>query len=457
MPIRTGRTAGLASLTVLSLVLCLAGTALSQTEINSNAASQKTPSSSAKPPSRDHQPSEDQELQESIAEAGNDRAALLRHLEGFLKKHPEFQQRPQIYRALVETSLQLRDNTRATDYAERIVALNPEDISITLLAIQLLERDSDESGLHRAVNYSTRVLQYVEKTSATEKSPRVSQQEWETEKGRDQSAILLLRGRLYMKLHDNAAAQKDLETSYAVLPSAGAAEKLGEIAELTKDLNVAIREYARAFVLAEAATGTASRHEVRQKLGNVWRLLHGSEDGLGEYLLHTYDDVAAPASGSKTRRNPEAKDPYEFTLRTAPDGAPFRLAKMRGKLLVLNFWATWCGPCHAMEPLFERVAAAFQGTPDVLFLSANCDEDESLVPPYLKDERLRTTVVYADGLDHLLAVNSFPTLIILDRGGKIAYRADGFDPDTVEHELAEAVTRALAAPAPAAKPVQASK
>jgi len=80
-------------------------------------------------------PSPDQELQQAIDHAGNDRAALVRNLEAFLKKYPEAPQRVRIYRALVEAALQLRDTTRAADYAERIVALTPDDMSMTVLAI----------------------------------------------------------------------------------------------------------------------------------------------------------------------------------------------------------------------------------------------------------------------------------------------------------------------------------
>ncbi len=75
-------------------------------------------------------------------------------------------------------------------------------------------------------------------------------------------------------------------------PSAAAAEKLGELAELRKDPNAAIREYAIAFALADSTKGTLSRRELRNKIGNVWRLAHGSEDGLGEYLLHAFDDTS---------------------------------------------------------------------------------------------------------------------------------------------------------------------
>src|SRR4029077_3706079 len=105
------------------------------------------------------QPSPEEQLQQAINNSGNDRAALVRNLEAFLKEYPDSQQRPQIYRALVEASMQLHDNARAASYAERIVALSPDDISMTILTIQLLEQNGDEAALRRATNYATRVLE----------------------------------------------------------------------------------------------------------------------------------------------------------------------------------------------------------------------------------------------------------------------------------------------------------
>ncbi len=404
---------------------------------------QAKPSPSKKTP-QTSQLAEEEELQQAFTAAGNDRGELVRALEEFLKKYPEASQRPQIYRALVEAELQLQDISRAAGYAERIVALTPDDIPITLLAIQLLERAGDQAALRRAVNYSTRVLDAVNRTSADQRSPRVSAEQWELEKKSDLANTYFLRGDLYLKLKDYAAAKKDLQTSYQTLPTAGAAQRLGEAAELQNDLNSAVQEYSRAFALAEGKNGNVSRAEIRKKLGNVWRLARGSNDGLGEYLLRTYDEVLQASIPAKPQKNADAHETADFMLRKAPEGAPFPLKDTRGKVLVVNFWATWCGPCRAMEPHFERVAAEFQGSRDVLFLSANCDEDETLVPAYLEKEKLRTTVVFADGLDRLLAVGSFPTIVILDRSGKIAYRAEGFDPDSVEKDLEDAVNHAVA-------------
>jgi thiol-disulfide isomerase/thioredoxin len=401
------------------------------------------PKSPAKQGDAQTHPTPDEELQQSIDSAGNDRAALVRNLEAFLQKYPEAPQRTRIYRALVESCLQLRDNTRAMNYAERIIALNPDDISMELVAIQLLEQYGDEAGLKRAVSYATRVLDFVNRPD-DEKSPKVSQAEFVASKNHDRMTVLVFRGRLYLKLKDNAKAEKDFEDAYAFEPSATAAEKMGEIAELNKDLPRATQQYARAFSLFEGAKSATERRDTRQKLGNVWRLAHGSDDGLGAYMLKTYDELnASPPKSAATMKNFGVTDPFGFTLRRVTDSSALALSGEKGKILVVNFWATWCGPCRALEPQFDRVALSFQQNHDLLFLAADCDEDETLVAPYVKETRPQMTVVFADGLDRLLSISSFPTVVIIDRSGKIVYRAEGYDEEGSQKNLVTAIHQAL--------------
>src|SRR5579859_2712690 len=181
--------------------------ALYFTPLQSSSPQKRSPAAQSSP--KTLSPSE--ELRKTIEAAGNDRAALVRNLENFLDQYPQAAERPQIYRALVEACLQLNDSPKAATYAERLVSLTPEDMSITLLAIQLLEKTGDEPALHRAINYASRVLSYVQNSSDDEKSPRVSPEQWANEKKRDESSLLLVRARLESKLHEKAAARKDTE------------------------------------------------------------------------------------------------------------------------------------------------------------------------------------------------------------------------------------------------------
>ena len=393
-----------------------------------------------------------EELQKAISDAGNDRAALVKNLQGYLEKYPEAPERPQIYRALVEACMQFHDDACATNYAERIVSLTPDDDSMALLAIQLLERAGDAASVGRAVTYATRVYESVKNSPIAEKSPRVSVEEWENQKKRDESAMLALRGRLEARLQASITARKDFENSFALLPNASAALRLGEFDELAKDYNSAATWYGRAFALSDTATKSGNRREIREKMGNAWRLAHGSDAGLGDFLLKTIDDVTASSAGPRIKRNAGAKGAFAYVLRRAPDGTAYPLAAQKGKVLVINFWATWCGPCHALEPIYEKLAAHYAGNAGVVFLSANCDEDESLVKPYLAERKPRSNEVFADGLDQSFAVDSFPTVLIVDRGGKVVFRANGFDPETIEQELGEAIQQAVAVTADAGKP-----
>ncbi|HTZ34209.1 MAG TPA: TlpA disulfide reductase family protein, partial [Methylomirabilota bacterium] len=154
--------------------------------------------------------------------------------------------------------------------------------------------------------------------------------------------------------------------------------------------------------------------------------------------------------------NPGAKDPYDFTLRKVSDGSAVRFADAKGKIAGLNFWATWCGPCRALEPLLDRVAARYIGKGDVIFYALNCDDDESLVQPYLTEEKFKTPALFADGLDRAFRIENFPTTVVLDKTGKIAFRADGFDPDSFEKSLTEVIDR-LEQEHPAAPPTAAAK
>lgn len=387
------------------------------------------------------------ELQKAIADAGNDRGALVRNLKNYLKRFPDAPRKASVYRALVESCEQVQDNACALEYAEQLIAVRPDDSEIMMLAVSLLQRQGDEASLTRASGYVTRVLDRVEKSQATDKSPRMSLQEWHENQDQLRAALYNLRGQIEKSQHDYDAAAKDLHLSYAIHPSAIAAEQLGELAEMRRDSATAIDEYMLAFVLPEnGPAGKVNRREVRKKLGNVWRQAHGNEDGLGQAVLAAYDlqATATTPNSAPPARNKDAKDAFAFTLRKL-DGTPVPLSAAKGKVLVLSFWATWCGPCKELEPEFASVAKSYVGNNDILFYAVNTDEDQSLVPQFVAHEKWDVPTVYADGLDDFMKVDSLPTVMVFDRAGKIIYRINGFPPEGFTENLNTAIQSATAA------------
>src|SRR5271167_1746792 len=118
-------------------------------------------------------------LQKALSDAGNDRAAVVRNLKAYLQKFPDAPRKAAVYRAIVESCEQLQDNACALDFAERLVVEHPDDSEMMMLAVGILQQQGDDASLARASGYVTRVLDRIEKTSATEKPPRVSLADWQ--------------------------------------------------------------------------------------------------------------------------------------------------------------------------------------------------------------------------------------------------------------------------------------
>ena len=386
------------------------------------------------------------ELQKALAEAGDDSAALVRDLTAYLARFPDSPRRPSIYRALVEACQQIRNNNCALDYAERFIALRPDDSQMMLLATSLLQKKGDDTSLVRASGYVSRVLDRVEKTLPEEKPASESLAEWQDGHSQLLAALYYVRGEIETSQKNYDAATKDLGKSNSSRPNALAAEKLGEIAELRNDPAAAIDEYALAFALPEdGPAGKVDRRDLRLKLGNVWRHVHGSDQGLGDAILAAYDrayPAQSEAAKGPAARNKDAKDAFEFVVRRM-DGTPLPLASLKGKVVVLSFWATWCEPCQELEPLFNQVATNYVGNADVAFFAANTDDDQTQVAPFVASQKWDVPVIYADGLDDFMKVDSLPTVLILGRSGNIVYRVGGLPPEGFTESLTAAIQSAL--------------
>jgi thiol-disulfide isomerase/thioredoxin/tetratricopeptide (TPR) repeat protein len=386
----------------------------------------------------------DAALDRAVRDAGNDRAALVRKLQQYLERFPEAPRKAAVYRALVESCEQLNDSTCALQNAELLIANRPDDSEMMLVAVNLLDKRGDDESLARAGGYLTRVIDRVEKTPSSDKPARISEQDWQTQQNDVRLALYILRGKIEEKEKKTDEATKDFIASYAIRPNALAAQHLAQLAELRKDFSNAIEYYLDAFVLPENGPGgAADRHLIRENLGNVWREVHGNDAGLGDAILGAYDHTQPPPAAPRPHdRNRDARDALSFTLRQL-DGSLLPLSLDRGKVVVLSFWATWCGPCRELEPLFANVAAGYAGRNDVVFLAVNTDEDEARVRPFLDEQKWKLPVAFADGLDEFLRVLSLPTVIVLDHTGKISYRINGYQSEEFEERLSNAIERAF--------------
>ncbi|MCC7529362.1 MAG: DUF2092 domain-containing protein [Candidatus Melainabacteria bacterium] len=151
-------------------------------------------------------------------------------------------------------------------------------------------------------------------------------------------------------------------------------------------------------------------------------------EGAQEVKSFLEDRAAAPASVHPLVNKPAPA----FDLDTV-DGAKFNLASQKGKVVVLDFWATWCGPCTMALPIITEVTSSLKDK-NVVFLAVNIQETPEQIKQFLDKKNLKVSV----GLDtegkvaELYQVRGIPQTVIVGKDGNVAEVHIGFSPDLKE-------------------------
>ncbi len=133
----------------------------------------------------------------------------------------------------------------------------------------------------------------------------------------------------------------------------------------------------------------------------------------------------------------------DFTL-PMPDGKTFRLSEHHGKMVFLNFWATWCEPCREEMPAMERLWRSHQGQGFVM-VGVSLDSNPKVVPPFIAQHKLTFPIALDAKMDvaNTYGVRALPTSFIIDREGRMTALALGPRPwdNDAAHSLVEGLTR----------------
>ena len=138
-----------------------------------------------------------------------------------------------------------------------------------------------------------------------------------------------------------------------------------------------------------------------------------------------------------------AKIAEDFTLAT-PDGGRFRLRDQRGRVVFINFWATWCPPCREEMPAMERLYQQHRDTGFVM-VAVSADTNAKTVPAFVKEQKLTFSIALDPQLEvaNVYGVRALPSSFIVDKNGELVALALGpraWDADAA-HSLVEGLVK----------------
>ncbi len=403
---------------------------------------------------------EQQHLRQVLSESSTSAIDLIHALESHLAKYPESPKKGEIEKGILKAAIQASDAQRIAEYGERVLKQEPDDMATLDPVCKALVLNGNEqkvkAGLEWAKRYETLVRMALKEMPA-DAADRGRQKD---DADRFLSHALLYQAIANGVLGEPKVAAELARKSFDIFPSVDPALELARRYTVLSKVDDAVRAYADAFTIADSRATDADRAEIRRRLGELYQKAKGSETGLGEVVLQAYDRNTALLAQRRLALklydpNLGVTNPMDFTLK-AVNGERLALASLNGKVVVMDFWATWCGPCRVQHPLYEQVKRRFASNKDVVFLAIATDEDRALVKPFVDQQGWKNAVYYEDGLARTLRVTSIPTTVVFGKNGSVVSRMNGFNPDSFVDVLSDRIKESLGSSAGAAAETKAA-
>lgn len=194
---------------------------------------------------------------------------------------------------------------------------------------------------------------------------------------------------------------------------------------------------AASLILEDIIKQGVADEELKQSLKDSWLALGKKEKDFPAHLESLYSHIRKEKETSLAGKLINYPAP-DFSL-TDLNGKTVSLAALKGKVVFIDFWATWCGPCVGSFPAMQKAVDKYKNHPDVVFLFINSSEKENdleerrkALTTFIKDKGFRFQILLDNkqsGKYEVIAkykVDGLPAKFVIDKSGNVRYALNGF-------------------------------
>ena len=321
----------------------------------------------------------------------------IKQLERLLALGPDMQMKQRVYARFFGAAERSGDNDLMAKFGEVLLTLDPNDASTLAsvgLALANQKRDID-----KAIKYTRRAEELTKEFRPLKDIPDIAG----------------------VKFLEEYYSEKEQEGRYKL--------KRAQILDSYGWALFQANKYAEAEAMLREAINIRRTENTLSHLSAVLRKLDRSEEAQKFALeaRNVYTDNI-----KKQFTNTPSKD---FELSTI-DGRKIKLSDLKGKVVMLNFWATWCQPCIKEMPVFVKTYEKYKERGfEILAISVDDAESRPKVSSFVSQQKINFPIFYDDGIAKLYEARAFPTTLFIGKDGNIRYQNFGFGAETAERDL----------------------